>query len=368
MNKQAKLAMNLNVLKRHDPHIVSILDSTPYAVLYEFDGAAWSKKNIEGTLFLYARSISPYYGLFIINRLSTSNYLMSLTDQIDIQLNAEYIMYKQKSDDGIYGVWIFEEGDRLRIHKRAVELCKNPKPSPDLISSTTTLEKTTPKSQSLDAKAATQDLMAFLKKAGGGLPVTTPELPQDPAIASVGQSIPPKPSSSESKSSLAPSPELNNNLFELLKKAKITTDSTIPNAAPAQAADQSVLSQSPPIPPPNSTMLPTPSFPSAMHPFPFHSFPPPPAANGGPIPHPLHMPFPHSLPPHPHPHQFAPPPQPLFLPHAPNGLIHKVAKLHNNGKMLEKSEFQTAMIDLLKDDTHFLDLLYDSYARNYSLP
>jgi mRNA-decapping enzyme 1B len=37
MNKTARKAVNLGVLRRHDPHISDILDSSSYVVVYKFD-------------------------------------------------------------------------------------------------------------------------------------------------------------------------------------------------------------------------------------------------------------------------------------------------------------------------------------------
>ncbi|POW10337.1 hypothetical protein PSTT_06152 [Puccinia striiformis] len=42
--------INFNVLRRHDPQISSILDSTSYAVIYRYFHGAWSKTGFEGTL------------------------------------------------------------------------------------------------------------------------------------------------------------------------------------------------------------------------------------------------------------------------------------------------------------------------------
>lgn len=49
--------LNLRVLQRHDPTITDIVDSTSYAVLYDFQDDRWHKTGKEGTLFIYERSV-----------------------------------------------------------------------------------------------------------------------------------------------------------------------------------------------------------------------------------------------------------------------------------------------------------------------
>jgi hypothetical protein len=47
--------LNLAVLRRRDPSIARIIDSWTHAVVYEFDGGGWTRKGIEGALFVYER-------------------------------------------------------------------------------------------------------------------------------------------------------------------------------------------------------------------------------------------------------------------------------------------------------------------------
>ena len=47
--------LNLKVLQRHDPSIISIIDSATYVVLYHYDGDDWQKEGIEGSMFIFRR-------------------------------------------------------------------------------------------------------------------------------------------------------------------------------------------------------------------------------------------------------------------------------------------------------------------------
>ncbi|KNE57101.1 hypothetical protein AMAG_02851 [Allomyces macrogynus ATCC 38327] len=130
-----KLQANLNVLRRKDPRITSIVDSTPHVVQYEFAGGSWRKRNIEGTMFLFRRSTRPHFGLFIMNRMSTSNYLLPLTKALAFKVNGDYLMYQTDTGD-ITGIWFFEGKDRDRFYEQVTEMCqmdaddKDPGPDP----------------------------------------------------------------------------------------------------------------------------------------------------------------------------------------------------------------------------------------------
>ena len=47
--------LNLKVLQRHDPSIVSIIDSATYVVLYHYEPDGWKKEGVEGSMFIFRR-------------------------------------------------------------------------------------------------------------------------------------------------------------------------------------------------------------------------------------------------------------------------------------------------------------------------
>ncbi|KAG0324636.1 hypothetical protein BG000_002136, partial [Podila horticola] len=124
MNKSARKAVNLSVLQRHDPHITDIIDSSSYVVVYKFDEAsqAWTKKGVEGTMFVFKRSTLPSYGFFIMNRLGIDNLMADLKADMALQLTSDYIIYRDEKD--IHGIWVFEPTDRDRIGEKLLECCK----------------------------------------------------------------------------------------------------------------------------------------------------------------------------------------------------------------------------------------------------
>ncbi|KAJ3151369.1 mRNA-decapping enzyme 1A [Geranomyces variabilis] len=133
MDPAARLAVNLNVLRRHDPTIVSILDSSSHVVVYDFDPEtkSWTKKGIEGTMFIFQRSKLPFYGLFVMNRLALENLMVLLNADMEVQLLQEFVIYRQP-DDSVQGLWMYETVDRARIVKTLTtytELCSQSTPA-----------------------------------------------------------------------------------------------------------------------------------------------------------------------------------------------------------------------------------------------
>ncbi|KAJ1563461.1 hypothetical protein HK096_000851, partial [Nowakowskiella sp. JEL0078] len=116
VNAEIRFAMNLNVLKRHDKTVVSILDSSSHVVVYIFEpvSQSWNKRGIEGTMFILQRNFAPFYSLFILNRLGVENLNVCLTMDMEFQMTGDYVIYRQ-ADDQIIGLWIYEEPDRLRL-------------------------------------------------------------------------------------------------------------------------------------------------------------------------------------------------------------------------------------------------------------
>jgi hypothetical protein len=121
--QSAKNAINLNVLKRHDHSIHTIIDTTSHVVLYDFTQNQWKKRGVEGTLFLYERSKEPKHGFLILNRVGLDNLQVDLKE-LQIQPSGEYLMYKVQ--DAVYGLWIFGKDDRERLYFHLEEIMRKP--------------------------------------------------------------------------------------------------------------------------------------------------------------------------------------------------------------------------------------------------
>ena len=109
--------LNLAVLKRHNPAVVSLEYVTPYAVVYLFSPISqqWEKSGIEGTAFVCGLSPKdddvPRYSVMVLNRRGLDNFNIELLSSNDVEVTEDYIIL-QSTDDGVprvYGLWVFCE-------------------------------------------------------------------------------------------------------------------------------------------------------------------------------------------------------------------------------------------------------------------
>ncbi|KAF2987646.1 hypothetical protein EK904_006021 [Melospiza melodia maxima] len=110
--------MSLAALRRHDPFITGIADVTGQVALYSFSPKdnEWEKTDIEGTLFVYKRSASPYHGFTIVNRLNMHNLVEPVNKDLEFQLHEPFLLYRNASLS-IYSIWFYDKNDCHRIAK-----------------------------------------------------------------------------------------------------------------------------------------------------------------------------------------------------------------------------------------------------------
>nr|CAG4641740.1 EOG090X07B6 [Eurycercus lamellatus] len=121
----ADTRINLAALKRVDPYAVEIVETGTQVAIYKFNSQTneWEKTDVEGTLFLYARSGDPRHGFVVMNRLSTENLVEPITKDLEIQLQAPFLLYKN-AKFAITGVWFYEESECTRIAQKLEALVK----------------------------------------------------------------------------------------------------------------------------------------------------------------------------------------------------------------------------------------------------
>ena len=111
--------LNLSVLKRYNPHILSIYHISPYAVVYTFspENSAWEKCGIEGSSFLVQLSPTATYreryAVMVLNRRGLENFSVELTSSEEVEVADEYIILQGQRGGmaTVYGLWIFEEAE-----------------------------------------------------------------------------------------------------------------------------------------------------------------------------------------------------------------------------------------------------------------
>lgn len=107
--------MNLAALQRVDSAVTEIIDNASQVALYKFGAATngWEKTEIEGALFVFAWSKNPRHGFIVMNRLSTTNLLQVITQDVEFQTQSPFLLYK--SNGGIFCVWFYDARECDRI-------------------------------------------------------------------------------------------------------------------------------------------------------------------------------------------------------------------------------------------------------------
>ena len=109
--------LNLLVLRRHNPEVVSIEYVAPYAVVYHFspESEQWEKSGIEGTAFVCGLMPTQAYPerckVTVLNRRGLENFKIEITSSADVEVTEDYIIL-QSGVDGtphVYGLWVFSE-------------------------------------------------------------------------------------------------------------------------------------------------------------------------------------------------------------------------------------------------------------------
>ncbi|KAI8436506.1 hypothetical protein MSG28_010052 [Choristoneura fumiferana] len=117
------LRMNFAALKRADPYAREIIDSATHVALYTFEENEWEKTNIEGALFVYSRNGEPYHSLVIMNRLNTNNLIEPVSKGIELQLKEPFLLYRN-AKCCIYGIWFYDKDECVRVATKLNSLVK----------------------------------------------------------------------------------------------------------------------------------------------------------------------------------------------------------------------------------------------------
>ena len=107
--ENAKDLATLKVLQKTDPSVVEILGSASHVTLYGFDldQQAWSRKNVEGSLFVVRRNTAPTFQFVVLNRLSTENTVEDLLGAFEFELSPPYLLYRSSTE--VNGIWFYKQ-------------------------------------------------------------------------------------------------------------------------------------------------------------------------------------------------------------------------------------------------------------------
>ncbi|RCV10271.1 hypothetical protein SEVIR_2G102100v4 [Setaria viridis] len=100
--------LNLTVLQRLDPSVEDILITAAHVTLYDFDTDVnqWSRKDVEGSLFVVKRNAQPRFQFIVMNRRNTDNLVEDLLGDFEYQLQVPYIMYRNAAQE-VIGIWFY---------------------------------------------------------------------------------------------------------------------------------------------------------------------------------------------------------------------------------------------------------------------
>ncbi|KAJ0714715.1 putative mRNA-decapping enzyme subunit 1, PH-like domain superfamily [Helianthus annuus] len=108
LDQNSTKILNLTVLQRMDPYIEEILITAAHVTFYEFnvDLNQWSRKDVEGSLFVVKRNTQPRFQFIVMNRRNTENLVENLLGDFEFELQVPYLLYRNASQE-VNGIWFY---------------------------------------------------------------------------------------------------------------------------------------------------------------------------------------------------------------------------------------------------------------------
>ncbi|GLT62714.1 hypothetical protein SLA2020_353300 [Shorea laevis] len=108
LDQQSTKMLNLTVLQRIDPFIEEILLTAAHVTFYDFNIASqqWSRKDVEGSLFVVKRNAQPRFQFIVMNRRNTENLVENLLGDFEYEVQKPYLLYRNASQQ-VNGIWFY---------------------------------------------------------------------------------------------------------------------------------------------------------------------------------------------------------------------------------------------------------------------
>ncbi|KAG8387471.1 hypothetical protein BUALT_Bualt02G0024700 [Buddleja alternifolia] len=108
LDEKSTKALNLTVLQRIDPFVEDILITAAHVTFYEFniDNSQWSRKDVEGSLFVVKRNAQPRFQFIVMNRRNTDNLVENLLGDFEYEVQVPYLLYRNASQE-VNGIWFY---------------------------------------------------------------------------------------------------------------------------------------------------------------------------------------------------------------------------------------------------------------------
>ncbi|KAJ6796838.1 mRNA-decapping enzyme-like protein isoform X2 [Iris pallida] len=112
LDQQSTKLLNLTVLQRIDPFVEEILITAAHVTFYEFniDQNQWSRKDVEGSLFVVKRNMQPRFQFIVMNRRNTDNLVEDLLGDFEYEVQVPYLLYRNAAQE-VNGIWFYNSQD-----------------------------------------------------------------------------------------------------------------------------------------------------------------------------------------------------------------------------------------------------------------
>ncbi|EPS71613.1 hypothetical protein M569_03147, partial [Genlisea aurea] len=108
LDEKGTKLLNLTVLQRIDPFVEEILITAAHVAFYAFniDTSQWSRREVEGSLFVVKRNNQPRFQFIVMNRRSTDNLVENLLEDFEYEVQVPYLLYR-KANQEVNGIWFY---------------------------------------------------------------------------------------------------------------------------------------------------------------------------------------------------------------------------------------------------------------------
>ncbi|XP_057534946.1 mRNA-decapping enzyme-like protein [Amaranthus tricolor] len=112
LDQQSTKVLNLTVLQRFDPSIQEILLTAAHVALYEFNVSLgqWSRKDVQGSLFVVKRNKDPWYQFIVMNQINTENHVENLSGNFEFDVQVPYLLYRNIAEE-VNGLWFYNSSE-----------------------------------------------------------------------------------------------------------------------------------------------------------------------------------------------------------------------------------------------------------------
>ncbi|KAL0262150.1 hypothetical protein SLS55_003589 [Diplodia seriata] len=196
--------LNLAVLRRHYPDLISIVSIASFCVVYGFspETQAWEKYGVDGTLFINQLMPSDEgaarFSVIVFNRRSMEKFSVELKSADDVELTDDYVILQSQHEDGslqIFGLWIFTEPHpsstarareiNAEIIKQCAALVDNSRKTIEAMNNESSDEPDEPESVPMGRQLSLRELFGKQREADAGFSIHHHETPHVPAASTL---------------------------------------------------------------------------------------------------------------------------------------------------------------------------------------